>query len=118
MELITSKNNPRVMHASKLLKKKYREEYGEYLVVGRKLTAEASFCGIYAKTIFVTKNFLDKNEEFCRDIFEKIGQSAEIILTDDEILKKISGDESPDGIVCIMGCIDKSEKIRHNIYCQ
>ena len=29
----------------------------------------------------------------------------------DEILKKISGDESPDGIVCIMGCIDKSEKI-------
>ena len=111
MELITSKNNPRVMHASKLLKKKYREEYGEYLVVGRKLTAEASFCGIYAKTIFVTKNFLDKNEEFCRDIFEKIGQSAEIILTDDEILKKISGDESPDGIVCIMGCIDKSEKI-------
>lgn len=111
MELITSKNNPRVMHASKLLKKKYREEYGEYLVLGRKLAAEAAMCKNDAKTIFVAKNFFDKNEQFCHNIFEKIGQTAEIILTDDEILKKISGEESPDGIVCVMGCIDKSEKI-------
>ncbi len=111
MEFITSKSNPKAVHASKLLQKKYREEYGEYTVSGRKLTKEAALCGIDAKTIFVTKKFLDKNEEFCNDIFKKIGQSAEIIATDDDILKKISGEESPDGILCVFKCIDKSEKI-------
>lgn len=111
MEFITSKNNPKVVRASKLLQKKYREEYGEYIVCGRKLATEAALCEMSAKTIFVTKVFFDKNEEFCREIFKKIGQSAEIFMTDDGILKKISGEESPDGILCIFACIDKSEKI-------
>ena len=111
MEFITSKSNPKAVQASKLLQKKYREEYGEYTVSGKKLTQEAALCKMEAKRIFVTKKFLDKNEEFCNDIFEKIGQSAEIIMTEDEILKKISGEESPDGILCIFKCIDKSEKI-------
>lgn len=111
MESITSKSNPKVVYTSKLLQKKYREEYGEYTVSGKKLTKEAALCKMTAKRIFVTKKFLDKNEEFCDGIFKKIGQSAEIIMTDDDILKKISGEESPDGILCVFKCIDKSEKI-------
>ena len=69
MEFITSKSNPKAVQASKLLQKKYREEYGEYTVSGKKLTQEAALCKMEAKRIFVTKKFLDKNEEFCNDIF-------------------------------------------------
>ncbi len=111
MELITSKNNPKVVRVSKLLQKKYRGEYGEYIVCGKKLTEEASLANMKAESIFVTDIFFEKNGAFCRDIFKTVGENAEIYKTSCEVMKKMSGEESPDGILCVFKCTDNSEKI-------
>ncbi len=120
MEVITSKNNPKVVRDAKLLQRKYREEYGEYTVCGKKLVGEAANCELNAKRIFVTNAFLDKNQEFFTFVVNKIGKYAEIITVNDEILKKISGEDAPEGIICVFACIDKSEKtdkIYNNTLC-
>ncbi len=115
MEQITSKNNPKAVRISKLLQKKYREEYGEYTVCGKKLAEEASLANMKAESIFVTDTFLEKNEAFCGNIFKTVGENAEIYKTSADVMKKMSGEEAPDGILCVFKRTDSSEKLV-NIY--
>ncbi|MBR6534494.1 MAG: RNA methyltransferase [Clostridia bacterium] len=111
MEYITAKNNQRVVYTSKLLQKKYREQFCEFSVCGKKLVYEASLRKMSARKIFTTEEFLNKNREYFATVTDIIGKNAEIIVTNDEIMRKISGEEAPEGILCTFGCIDKSEKI-------
>lgn len=110
MEQITSKNNPKVVRTAKLLQKKYREMYGQYLACGKKLAKEAVLANIKADSVFVTEDFLDKNKELCYEVFATVGEKAEIILTSCDVMKKISGEESPEGILCVFECVDKTEE--------
>ena len=64
---ITSKDNETIKHIRKLKEKKYRDEYGEYIVEGIKLINEAIEEEANIKTIIVCDN--------C-DKIEKINQSS------------------------------------------
>lgn len=64
---ITSKDNETIKHIRKLKEKKYRDEYGEYVIEGIKLINEAIEENAKIKTILVCDN--------C-DKIEKINQSS------------------------------------------
>lgn len=111
MEHISSKSNRRIVDTAKLLQKKYRDEMREFSVCGTKLINEAAARKMVAKKIFVTDEFLDKNREYFNGVVGIIGKNAEIFSTNCDIMRKISGEESPEGILCVFPRIDKSEKI-------
>ena len=50
--LITSKDNETIKHIRKLKEKKYRDEYGEYVIEGIKLINEAIKENANVKTVF------------------------------------------------------------------
>ena len=54
--LITSKDNETIKHIRKLKEKKYRDEYGEYIVEGIKLINEAIGEKQNVKTIIICDN--------------------------------------------------------------
>ena len=54
--LITSKDNETIKHIRKLKEKKYRDEYGEYVIEGIKLINEAIKEKAKVKTIIVCDN--------------------------------------------------------------
>ena len=54
--LITSKDNETIKHIRKLKEKKYRDEYGEYVIEGIKLINEAIKEKANVKTIIVCDN--------------------------------------------------------------
>ena len=53
---ITSKDNETIKHVRKLKEKKYRDEYGEYVIEGIKLINEAIEEKANIKTILVCDN--------------------------------------------------------------
>lgn len=85
MEKITSVSNNLVKETAKLKQRKYREETNKFLLEGFKSIKEAFDYGIDIKYVFVKENkvsdykFLENN----------------IIITNNEVLKKISTTDTP-----------------------
>jgi len=97
-EKITSRNNPTVIAASKLVLRKYREEAGVFTVEGIKLFDEAVAAHAEIKNVFVTKN-----------AFEKYGESIEksncekLFLLTDDVFDKLTSESAPQGIFATVG---------------
>ncbi len=89
MKEITSLQNPLVKHLVKLRKeKKYREKHRSFLVEGKKLVNELCV-DIEAKSILlIDTKLLSKN-----------AKSKECFLVREEIIHKISGVRTPEGII-------------------
>lgn len=89
MQEITSLQNPLVKHLVRLRKeKKYRNECGTVVVEGKKLINEL-LTYRKAKTIVFSDSSLSLNGERC----------GNCILARPEIINKITGSETPEGIV-------------------
>lgn len=86
MQRITSRTNPTVKAAKKLLQKKYRK--ASYLIEGWHLVEEALVSGAQVLRIFA----LEK-------IAEQISDFPELLVVTPEILKDLSDSPSPQGIV-------------------
>lgn len=86
MQRITSRTNPTVKAAKKLLQKKYRKD--SYLIEGWHLVEEALVSGAQVLRIFA----LEK-------IAEQISDFPELLVVTPEILKDLSDSPSPQGIV-------------------
>lgn len=95
MDLITSKSNPKIVQAKKLLQKKYRDEVGLFLVETKKVIQEAISAGISLQSLFV----LNDNEV---DFLSEIDlQNVSVFHVSNGVFKDISSTVTPDGFVAV-----------------
>lgn len=92
--LITSRNNPIVKKILSLQEKKYRMQYGEYLIEGEKMVREAFACRSDLRMLILSESMLS------RGIFSSDEKTT--ILSDD-LFSKISTEKSPQGVMAVLG---------------
>lgn len=109
---ITSKDNETIKHVRKLKEKKYRDEYGEYVIEGIKLINEAIEENANIKTILVCDN--------CNKI-EKINQSAmykvakkDCLYVDEKVFNTITDVQNPQGILAVVEKKGMEVEINYN----
>ena len=91
-EVITSRQNARIVLAASLKNKKHRDQTGLFCAEGRMLLSEAILSGIYPKTVFATEENLPFIPEICH---------KDTCIVTDEVFKKISNDDCPEGVMSI-----------------
>ncbi len=107
--LITSKDNEFIKHLKKLKDKKYREEYGEFIVEGIKMIQEAIEEKATIKNIIVCDDC--KNQEyFSKEFLYEIAKYNCVYVTE-KIFLQITDVTNPQGILAV---IDK-KKINSDI---
>lgn len=95
---VSSKSNPLVKKYSSLKNKKFRQEYGLFLIEGEKMVREAEKSGINIENVIISESY--KGE--CN--------FSDPIVVPDFILSYIADEETPQGIVAA-AYIPKSELI-------
>ncbi len=108
---IDSRSNPVITECTKLNMKKYREQSCLFYTEGRKLANEAARAGLKAVKVIVEENFYNENVNFCSELELKFGDETEYFVTNEDNIRKISEQNSPEGIICVFGYIDKIKKI-------
>lgn len=99
--VVTSLENERVKRWTKLQKKKYREEFGQYIVEGEHLVLEAYKAGVLVELI------LEENENVIVD--------APFTYVTKEVIDKISSLDSPCSILGVCKKIDSNEIVGNKI---
>lgn len=99
--VVTSLENERVKKWTKLQKKKYREEFGQYIVEGEHLVLEAYKAGVLEELI------LEENEELIVDV--------PFTYVTKEIIDKISSLDSPCSILGVCKKINNNDIVGNKI---
>jgi TrmH family RNA methyltransferase len=94
MNIITSRNNPAVIAASKLKDKKYRDEARLYITEGKKLFEEALCFSAPIDKIFVTEKIIK--------LYPVLEQREDVYLVPESVFEKLSTERSPEGIICVI----------------
>lgn len=109
---ITSKDNETIKHIRKLKEKKYRDEYGEYVIEGIKLINEAIEENANIKTILICDN--------CQKI-DKINQTAmyevakqNCLYVDEKVFNTITDVQNPQGILAVVEKKGTETEINYN----
>lgn len=102
--VITSKDNEFVKHVKKLKEKKYREEYGEFIVEGIKMIDEAIKEDAKIKQIVVCEDCKNSGG-IPKDLLYEIAKYYCIYVTE-KVFTQMTDVSNPQGILAI---IDKSE---------
>ena len=111
-DVITSKQNKCVKEASLLLRTKGRRETGMTRIDGVKLFAEAYACGLEIPKIYLLENrsaelmqAMDDSAPGWRDSL-----NAVVYLLSESSFSQITEEKSPEGVICLLKYLDKSEK--------
>ncbi|MGX6978758.1 TrmH family RNA methyltransferase [Vagococcus elongatus] len=102
MKEITSLQNATIKETKKLLKPKYREQTGDYLIEGEHLIQEALKEALNFEKIFVTEKFIANHETF-----ELLKASTDVFLVSEQVMKSLSSLPTPQGIA---GVLQQQEK--------
>ena len=94
---ITSRKNEKIIWASKLSDKKYRDKEGVFITDGIKLLEEAVISGLYVEKIFFTSKALS----LYGDILKK-SDSREYYLVTDEVFEKLTDETAPQGVLAVI----------------
>lgn len=86
--LISSKANPTVKHVSSLAEKKFRKEFGEFLVEGIKAVDECISSGAEIVKIICTENLADKY--------------TEALTVTEQLFGYISTEKTPQGVIAVV----------------
>lgn len=89
--MITSKSNPTVKRVNSLKEKKYRAEYGEYIVEGIKQIREAVAAGQKIVSIYYSPRYRGELTNHERSV-----------PVSDEVFGKLSEEVSPQGILAVL----------------
>lgn len=109
--LITSKDNETIKHIRKLKEKKYRDEYGEYIVEGIKLINEAIGEKQNVKTIIICDN-CDKEAINQSSMYEVAKLNC--VYVDEKVFNTITEVKNPQGILAIIEKKNKEKQINYN----
>lgn len=112
MQKISSKDNSLIKHIKKLKEKKYRDEYGEYIVEGVKLIGEAIQENANITHIVICEG-CDKSEMIESHLKYEMAKN-ECIYVPQNIFKMISDVENPQGILAIIKKDNKEDKIDYS----
>ena len=102
IKYITSKDNNKIKHAASLKDSKYRKEYNEFLAEGRK-TLEMALKVKCIKEIFTIKPLDTVPEEITQ------------YVVSNDLLKKISSNVSPEGIVFVCNIFERKPKTMNKV---
>ena len=105
MQRITSKDNSLIKHLKKLKEKKYRDEYGEYIIEGIKLIKEAVQEKIEIKNIVICDGC--DNSEIIESHLKYEMAKLDFIYVPENIFKMISDVENPQRVLAV---IEKPKK--------
>ena len=101
MQRITSKDNSIIKHIKRLKEKKYRAEYGEYIIEGLKLIKEAVQENAEIKYIVVCDGC--DNSEIIESHLKYEMARLDFIYVPQNIFKMISDVENPQGVLAVIG---------------
>lgn len=108
--VITSKDNETIKHIKKLKDKKYREEYGEFIIEGAKMIEEALSENANIKSIIICDDCKTQGvikNELMYEIAKK-----NCIYVDEKIFSTITDVINPQGIMAVVEKpVNKDEKI-------
>ena len=112
-ELITSRQNRRVVELGKLTDRKAREATKTFRFDGIKLLAEAVKNGIFPETVFLRASDAERvMERVCADVGGDFSlNEIRVQLLSDDVFDKISEEKSPEGVISVAKYIDKLQKI-------
>ena len=106
--VITSKDNEQIKHIRKLKEKKYRDEFGEYVIEGVKLIKEAMQEKANIKTIVACDDCI-KNEEIEQKLMYEIAK-YNCIYAEEKVFKSISDVQNHQGLLAVISK-EKKESI-------
>ena len=101
MQRIMSKDNNLIKHIKRLKEKKYRDEYGEYVIEGIKLIKEAVQENADIKHIVVCDGC--DNSEMIESHLKYEMARIDFIYVPENIFKMVSDVESPQGVLAVIG---------------
>lgn len=105
MLLITSRENAHIKEYCKLRSsKKQRDMQNSFVLEGLKLTLEAYDNEVSIEKVFLTERVLKKYQE---KLFELLNSGITVLQITDEVAKKMSDTESPQGIFAQCSKLDK-----------
>ncbi len=103
--MITSKDNEIIKHVSKLLSSSsYRRQNESFIAEGARLCIDGVLSGAEIKAFLYTKNGMEKYPKEFEKIFSVSKKNYEI---SEQLFKKISDTNSPQGLLCIFKTLDK-----------
>lgn len=91
--ILTSKNNPLIKETAALKDKKGRKEQGLFLVEGAKMTRECLQSGCLPERVFLSERY-DGETAWLSGVEDRI------VRVSDEVLKFLSDEKTPQGVVC------------------
>jgi len=97
---ITGKDNPKIKFLRQLQRKKYRDKFGKFMVENAVIIGEALKAGIFFESIFLTRDFIDKNKERFDEICGR-AKVQEYYLIDERINKSFSSLITAPGICAV-----------------
>lgn len=97
---ILSKDNPKIKFLKQLSQRKYRDEFGKFLVENTTIICDALNAGVFFEALFVTKDFIAKNKDKF-EIIESRGNINEYYLIDEKINKSFSSLDTAPGIAAV-----------------
>ena len=103
MQRISSKDNSLIKHIKRLKEKKYRDEYGEFIVEGLKLINEAIQENADIRQIVVCDGC--DNSEMIESHLKYEMARLDFIYVPQNIFKMISDVENPQGVLAVIGKI-------------
>ena len=112
-EIITSRQNRRVVEVGKLTDRKAREASGSFRFDGIKLLVEAVKNGVIPEVVFLRESDADRVE---KRVAEEVGNGfsfdkIRVLVLSDVVFEKISEEKSPEGVISVAKYIDKLQKI-------
>lgn len=103
---ITSKDNPKIKFLRQLQQKKYRDEFGKFIVENAVIIGDALKAGAFFESIFMTRDFIKKNEEK----FNEISRQTKVktyYLIDEKINKSFSSLITAPGVCAVYSKIER-----------
>ena len=97
MKEITSIQNTTIKETKKLIKNKYRQQTGCYMIEGEHLVEEAVTHGQHLNKLFMTPQFIATH-----DVSKWLEQSDEVFEVSEAVIKAISTLPTPQGIVAVL----------------
>lgn len=99
-EIITSSSNKTIKHIKSLQLKKYRDEYGSFVIEGEKLVLEALDYKADISMILFSQSFgqTDRHEELVRSV--DCGDIS-IYYAEDRVFKEACETDTPQGVIAV-----------------
>ncbi len=109
--VITSKDNDTIKHVKKLKEKKYREQFGEYVIEGINLIKEAIQENVEIKNIFICDGCTNI-KEIEKEILYNIA-SLNCFYVEEKVFNTITDVETPQGILAVVSKKNISKEINY-----